>query len=56
MFQEYLNKPEATKDSFDEEGWFKTGDIVEVDQTGRYRIMGRASVDIFIITITITIR
>lgn len=46
VFQEYLNKPEATKGTFDEEGWFKTGDIVEKDETGRYKILGRASVDI----------
>eukprot|EP00026_Physarum_polycephalum_P005023 Phypoly_transcript_05049.p1 GENE.Phypoly_transcript_05049~~Phypoly_transcript_05049.p1 ORF type:complete len:550 (+),score=76.05 Phypoly_transcript_05049:76-1650(+) len=46
VFQEYLNKPEATKATFDEEGWFKTGDIVEKDETGRYKILGRASVDI----------
>ncbi len=47
VFKEYLNKPEATKNSFDEEGWFKTGDNAEVDETGRYKILGRASVDIF---------
>jgi len=46
VFQEYLNKPEATKASFDEEGWFKTGDTAEVDNHGRYTILGRSSVDI----------
>ena len=37
-------KPKATKDSF-VEGWFKTGDMA-VELNGRYRILGRNSVDI----------
>lgn len=36
---------EATKNSHDEEGYFKTGDIAK-RQGGNYFIMGRASVDI----------
>ena len=28
LFKEYLNNPEATAASFDEEGWFETGDVV----------------------------
>jgi malonyl-CoA/methylmalonyl-CoA synthetase len=46
MFKEYFMKPEATKETFDEEGWFKTGDIVSQDESGDYKILGRASVDI----------
>lgn len=46
MFECYLNKPEATKETFDENGWFKTGDIVSVDSEGYYKILGRNSVDI----------
>eukprot|EP00455_Lapot_gusevi_P054520 TRINITY_DN8757_c0_g1_i1.p1 TRINITY_DN8757_c0_g1~~TRINITY_DN8757_c0_g1_i1.p1 ORF type:complete len:528 (-),score=41.34 TRINITY_DN8757_c0_g1_i1:110-1693(-) len=46
VFREYWNRPQATAESFDEEGWFKTGDIVTADEEGDYRIMGRASVDI----------
>ncbi|OMJ71827.1 hypothetical protein SteCoe_29862 [Stentor coeruleus] len=46
MFKEYFMKPEATKVAFDEEGWFKTGDITSQDENGNYKIMGRANVDI----------
>jgi long-subunit acyl-CoA synthetase (AMP-forming) len=45
VFQEYLNKPEATKDTFDGE-WFKTGDVTEVTPDGYYKILGRNSTDI----------
>ncbi len=34
MFAEYLNKPEATADSYDEDGWFRTGDLVTVHADG----------------------
>jgi malonyl-CoA/methylmalonyl-CoA synthetase len=41
----YLHDVEATKNAHDENGWFKTGDIVRKD--GDYfTIVGRASVDI----------
>jgi malonyl-CoA/methylmalonyl-CoA synthetase len=46
MFKEYFMKPEATKVVFDEEQWFKTGDIASQDENGDYKIMGRANVDI----------
>ena len=47
VFREYLNKPEATAEAFDEEGWFMTGDIARFDPEVRsYQILGRASVDI----------
>lgn len=46
VFKEYWNKPEATSESFTEDGWFKTGDIAAVDEIGGYRILGRNSVDI----------
>lgn len=41
IFTRYLNKPEETKESFTEDGWFKTGDKVEVDQFGYYKIVDR---------------
>ena len=30
VFQEYHNKPEATKKEFTHDGWFKTGDTAKV--------------------------
>lgn len=45
VFNEYWNKPEATKKEFTADGWFKTGDMAVVEN-GYYRIMGRSSVDI----------
>jgi long-chain acyl-CoA synthetase len=34
IMQGYYNKPEATKEVFTEDGWFKTGDIGYVDSDG----------------------
>lgn len=45
VFKEYWGKPEATLETFTEDGWFKTGDVAVVEQ-GYYRILGRSSVDI----------
>lgn len=45
MFDEYLNRPDATAASFDAD-WFKTGDAAVIDSGGFHRIVGRQSVDI----------
>lgn len=45
VFLEYWNKAEATKKTFTEDGWFKTGDIAVVEDS-YYRILGRDSIDI----------
>ncbi|XP_011499715.1 PREDICTED: acyl-CoA synthetase family member 3, mitochondrial [Ceratosolen solmsi marchali] len=45
VFKYYWNKPEATKESFTKDGWFKTGDTV-MYENGIYKILGRSSVDI----------
>ncbi len=34
LFAEYLNNPQATADSFDERGWFITGDRVTLGENG----------------------
>lgn len=44
VFLEYWRRPEATAQAF-EDGWFRTGDMA-VLEGGRYRILGRTSVDI----------
>ncbi len=38
----YWNKPEATDDSFTEDGWFRTGDIVELRPDGYIEFRERA--------------
>jgi long-chain acyl-CoA synthetase len=34
VFAGYWNKPEATAEAFDPEGWFRTGDIARIDADG----------------------
>jgi malonyl-CoA/methylmalonyl-CoA synthetase len=46
VFGEYWQKPEATANSFTQDGWFRTGDVGEQDEQGYYKILGRSSQDI----------
>ncbi|MFI2285673.1 acyl-CoA synthetase [Nocardia beijingensis] len=46
LFDGYLNRPEATAQSWTEDGWFRTGDVAAIDQEGFHRIVGRESVDL----------
>lgn len=40
-FKEYYRNPEETAKAIDSEGWFRTGDIAEVDSMGRFKIIDR---------------
>jgi long-chain acyl-CoA synthetase len=37
----YWNRPEATGESIDEDGWFKTGDMAKIDEDGYFFIVDR---------------
>ncbi|KAI7882235.1 acetyl-CoA synthetase-like protein [Lichtheimia hyalospora FSU 10163] len=43
MITEYYNNPEKTAESFDEEGFFRTGDICMLDEHDKVHWLGRAS-------------
>ena len=46
LFDGYLNRPDATAEAFDDDGWYRTGDVAVVDNAGMHRIVGRESVDL----------
>jgi len=41
VFAGYWNNPEATGRAFDADGWFRTGDLAEIDADGFVKITGR---------------
>lgn len=42
VFSGYYKRPDKTAEAFDEEGWFKTGDVVTVYPNGSVRIIDRS--------------
>ncbi|AEF41803.1 acyl-CoA synthetase [Hoyosella subflava] len=46
MFSGYTGQPEVTAAAFAEDGWFRTGDIAAIDESGFHRIVGRESTDL----------
>jgi malonyl-CoA/methylmalonyl-CoA synthetase len=45
VFREYFDRPDATREAFTSDGFFRTGDVA-VRERGMHRILGRESVDI----------
>ncbi|WP_235738578.1 acyl-CoA synthetase [Nocardioides alcanivorans] len=46
VFSGYLNRPDATAESWTADDWFRTGDVACIAPTGEHRIVGRESVDL----------
>lgn len=46
LFDGYLNRPDATAEAFEPDGWYRTGDAAVIDDGGMHRIVGRESVDL----------
>lgn len=46
LFDGYLNRPDATAEAYDTDGWYRTGDVAVIDGGGMHRIVGRESVDL----------
>ncbi len=46
VFAGYLNRPEATAEALDADGWFHTGDIATLTPEGEVRIVGRRATDL----------
>ena len=44
VFMGYLNQPETTKQAFDKEGWFITGDLARRDEDGFLYFIGKPQV------------
>lgn len=47
VFKGYWQNPEATADVIDEDGWYHTGDVIEIDEGGNIKLVDRMK-DIFV--------
>ena len=43
LMKGYYKDPKASAEAFTDDGWFRTGDIVEIDDLNRVKILGRIS-------------
>jgi fatty acid CoA ligase FadD36 len=46
LFDGYLNRPDATAEVLDADGWYRTGDVAVIGADGMHKIVGRESVDL----------
>ena len=44
MFDGYFREPELTSQVFDDRGYFRTGDIVNIDEAGRVTFVGGSKI------------
>ncbi|KAL9619123.1 MAG: hypothetical protein Q9160_006212 [Pyrenula sp. 1 TL-2023] len=42
VFEKYFNDEKATKEAFTPDGWFKTGDLANIDTNGKLKLIGRS--------------
>lgn len=50
MMVGYFRDEEATKEAFDKDGWFRTGDIGSIDEKGHVHVTGRLKENIVLAT------
>lgn len=48
--RKFVEDEKNTRETVDEEGWVHTGDIAEIDSCGRFKIIDRLKVQLFILS------